>query len=394
MVATPPIVAGEAVSTVDSSVALPRPRGMEASNSAQSTVVFAAASFAVVLFAMVPASTRIASQQLDGLSIGLIRAVGAGLLTAPLLIVCRLRPPNNAKDFGLLLVYAFANFAAFPLLFSLGAPRTSGTHAALIMATMPLLVGIIGIMLDRRLPRWNWFLGMAIAVTGETALVGLRNVGTQSGATIAGDAIVFAGCALSAIGLVAGARLGSRMNPLAGAFWAVTIAAVGLLPFAALHAMAAPVSYLDLTALTWAAIVQITLGAAVLANIALVWALSKGGLVRVAPLQFAQPVCALFFANVLLNEPLTLALLLVAAAIVLGIVISSRAARPGSTAREASRPVVQRVRSMARYLAPLFVDPEEQGANGTGARWTPSNVRPGTGASAGARLSIGEGRDP
>ena len=347
------------MSTAGTSVALPRLRGMEGSSSARSTVVFAAAAFAVVLFALVPASTRIASLQLDGLSIGLMRAVGAGLLTAPLLIVCRLRPPNNAKDFGLLLVYAFANFAGFPILFSLGAPRTSGTHAALIMATMPLLVGIIGITLDRRLPRWSWFLGMAIAATGEAALVGLRNVGTPSGATIAGDAIVFAGCALSAIGLVAGARLGSRMNPLAGAFWAMTIAAVGLLPFAAIHAMAAPVSYLDLTAVTWAGIVQITLGAAVLANIALVWALSKGGLARVAPLQFGQPVCALFFASLLLDEPVTLSLLLVAAAIVFGIVISSRSARPASTPGP-FRSVAEQVRAMARYLAPLFVDPEEQ----------------------------------
>src|SRR5580700_6752039 len=172
-------------------------RGMYSLTASRSTFVFAAACFAVVLFALVPSSTRIAGLQLDGLSIGLIRAVGAGLLTAPLLLICRLRPPNNKKDVGLLLVYAFANFAGFPVLFSLGTQKTSGAHVALV---------------------------------------------------------------------------------------------------------------------------QITLGAAVLANISLVWALARGGLVRVAPLQFAQPVCALFFASALLNERLTSSLLLVAAAIVCGIV--------------------------------------------------------------------------
>lgn len=223
----------------------------------------------------------------------------------------------------------------------------------------PLLIGIIGIVLDRRLPRWSWFLGIAIAVTGEAALVGLRNLGTTAGTTIAGDAIVFAGCALSAIGLVAGARLGSRMNPLAGAFRAMTIAAVGLAPFAAVHALTAPYRYLNLTGMTWVALVQITLGAAVLANISLVWALSRGGLVRVAPLQFAQPVCALFFACALLNEPLTSSLLFVAAAIVFGIVTASRGARSSPTTRESVRSIAERARSVARYISPLFLEPEQ-----------------------------------
>lgn len=329
-------------------------RGTYSLNASRPSFVFAAACFAVVLFALVPASTRIAGLQLDGLSVGLIRAVGAGLLTAPLLIILRMRPPNNIEDLGLLLVYAFGNFAGFPVLFSLGTQRTSGAHVALIMATMPLLIGIIGIILDRRLPRWTWFLGMSLAVAGEAALVGLRNLGTAAGATVVGDAIVFAGCTLSAIGLVAGARLGSRTNPLVGALWAMTIAAAGLVPFAAMHALAQPYRYLNLTAMTWAAIVQITLGAAVLANISLVWALSRGGLVRVAPIQFAQPVCALFFASALLNERLTPSLLIVGATIVLGIITASRGARPSKT----TRTVAESVRSVGRYLSPLFFDQE------------------------------------
>jgi drug/metabolite transporter (DMT)-like permease len=335
-------------------------RGIHNLSVPRPSLVFAAACVAIILFALVPASTRIAGLQLDGLSVGLIRAVGAGLLTAPVLVICRLRLPNDLKDLGILLVYAFGNFAGFPVLFSLGTQRTSGTHAALIMATMPLLVGLIGIALDRRLPRWSWFVGMAVAVMGEAALVGSRDLGSAAGATIAGDAIVFAGCALSAIGLAAGARLGSRMNPMAGAFWAMTIAAIGLAPFAAVHALTAPYRYWNLTWMTWAAIVQITLGAAVLANISLVWALSRGGLVRIAPLQFAQPVCALFFASALLNERLTLSLLFVAAAIVFGIVMACCGARPNSITSEAVRAVIGRVRSVAGFLSPMFVEPEQE----------------------------------
>jgi uncharacterized membrane protein len=148
------------------------------------------------------------------------------------------------------------------------------------------------------------------------------------------------------------------MNPLAGTFWAITIAAVGLIPFAAVHALTAPYRYLDLTWMTWAAIVQITLGAAVLANIAFVWALSNGGVVRIAPLQFAQPACALLFTSVLLNEPLTISLLAAAAAIVFGIVTASRGARPSSTTKKPARATTERARSLALFLSPMFVEPE------------------------------------
>src|ERR1700740_789664 len=104
------------MSTLSVNVTTDAPRGASALVPAhfQPYLLFAAACFAVVLFASVPASTRIAGLQLDGLSIGLIRAVGAGLLTGPLLLIWRLRPPHQAEDLGLLLLYALGNFAAIP----------------------------------------------------------------------------------------------------------------------------------------------------------------------------------------------------------------------------------------------------------------------------------------
>jgi drug/metabolite transporter (DMT)-like permease len=293
----------------------------------QPALVFAAACFAVVLFALVPASTRIATTQLDGLSIGLIRIVGAGLASLPLLFFLRPQAPQRPQDWGLLLLYAFGNFAAFPVLFSLGVHRTSGAHAALIMAAMPLFIGLIGMVLDRRLPRSSWFIGAAIAVAGETALVAMGNGASSTGATVGGDAIVFAGCTFSAVGIVAGARLSARMKPLAAALWGITVASLAVAPWAAMRMAATAHAYQSLNGATWAAIVHITLGAAVTANVLWLWAVSRGGLVRVAPIQFAQPVCALFFASVLLNERLTASLLFVAACIVFGTITACRGAR-------------------------------------------------------------------
>jgi drug/metabolite transporter (DMT)-like permease len=328
----------------------------------QTACVFAAACLAIILYALVPATTRIAAVQLDGLSIGLIRTVGAGLVSLPLLFALRLRPPQRPRDWGLLLLYGFGNFAAFPILFSVGTQRTSGAHAALIMAVMPLIVGLIGMVLDRRLPRWTWFVGAAIAVIGETALVGMRNMGDSAGAAVAGDAIVFAACSLSAVGIVAGARLSSRMNPFSASLWAIAIAGVGFAPFAAMHLAAAPYEYAHLSGTTCVAILHITLGAAVMANVAWLWAVVRGGLVRIAPIQFAQPVCALFFACTLLGERVTASLLLVAFGIVFGSITACRAARPISNQKAILQNVFvagrQRLASVALQTWSVIRGPE------------------------------------
>ena len=293
----------------------------------QTSVTFGVACFAIVLFALVPATTRIAGAQLSGISIGLIRTVGAGFLSLPLLLI--LRPAAPAKqDWGLLLLYAFGNFAGFPILFTVGVQHTSGSHAALVMPTMPLFIGLIGMVLERRLPRGIWFVGAAIALTGEAVLVGAGNMSRSGGASALGDAIVFIACALSAIGIVAGARLGSRTTPLGVALWAITIASATLAPWAIVRLSAAPHVYQNLTETTWCALLQITLGAAVAANVSLLWAVARGGLVRVAPVQFAQPVCALFFVSALLNERLSTSVLLMTVSIVFGTVTACLGARP------------------------------------------------------------------
>jgi drug/metabolite transporter (DMT)-like permease len=281
-----------------------------------------------VLFALTPATTRLAAAQIDGLSVGIIRTVGAGLVALPLLVLLRLTPPKRMGHWSLLLLSAFGSFAAFPILFSIGTQRTSGCHAALIMAVMPLLVGCTGMVLDRRLPRPTWFMGAAIAVAGEIALVCIRSGGVSTTATLSGDAIVLAGCILFALGVVAGARLSTRIDPLSATFWAITVASIGLVPLAVMHWRTMPLSYHAFTATTWVAVLHITIGATIIANVSWLWALSRGGLVRVAPIQFAQPVCALVFASALLSERLNGVLILVAAVIIFGTVTACRGARP------------------------------------------------------------------
>ena len=321
----------------------------------RSVLVFGAAGLAVFLFALVPSTTRIAAGELSGLSIGLIRAVGAGFFALPVLLLSRQRLPRR-QDLGLLALYAFGNFAGFPILFAIGVQRTSGSHAALIMAAMPLIIAFIGMLLEGRLPRWIWFAGAAIAVGGETALIGFGSASRAGGATAAGDAIVLAACVLSAVGIVAGARLGSRIGPLSATLSASAIAGVSLAPWVIVRLLTMPYAYENITAGAWVSLIQITLGAAVLANLMWLWAVSRGGLVRVAPIQFAQPVCALFLAAALLHEQLSASLLLISVSIVLGTIIACRGARPQQTAKAPQRAAAAPRQQSPRVLAAMRTD--------------------------------------
>lgn len=291
----------------------------------ESILVLVAASVTIILFALTPSTTLVAVTQIDGFSIGIVRTVGTGLVALPLLLIFRLRPPQKWDDWRLLILSALGSFAAFPVLFSLGSQRTSASHAALIMAVMPLLVGVIGMTIDRRMPRPGWFMGASMAVAGESALFAFRDGGSVE-VSVTGDALVLSGCLMFAVGVVAGARLTTRYNPWAATFWAITLAGVGLAPLAALHVSAMPLSAIAIAPATAVALLHLTLGATILANVAWLWALARGGIARIAPLQFGQPVLALLFASLLLGEYLTLRLALAGLLIVAGIIVSYRAA--------------------------------------------------------------------
>jgi drug/metabolite transporter (DMT)-like permease len=65
----------------------------------------------------------------------------------------------------------------------------------------------------------------------------------------------------------------------------------------------------------------------VLAYAAWYWALNHGSVVRIAPVQFAQPVVSLIFAVVLLSEVITVSVIISTVMILSGIVLASRAQR-------------------------------------------------------------------
>jgi drug/metabolite transporter (DMT)-like permease len=304
-------------------IARPYPIGTGTASAWRTNIaVLAAAAFTIALFGLTPVTTRIAGTQIDGLTVGLVRTVGAGAFTIPVLAVCRIPIPRDGASWALLLISALGSFVAFPLLFSIGAQLTSAAHAGLMMATMPLITSALGLLIDRRTPRMAWFVGALVALLGETALVMMSDHGADAAATMTGDCVVLLACVMCACGFAAGGKLAARINPWAATLWAVTVASVALAPWAIVSFRG--VDWAGLAPATWGALLHITVGATLLAYVSWFWALSRGGIARVAPLQLVQPVVALLFAVLLLGEHVPTQLMAAAVAIVGGVVIARR----------------------------------------------------------------------
>jgi drug/metabolite transporter (DMT)-like permease len=297
--------------------------------------IFAAAGLAISLFALTPVTARLSVVQFDATDVGLMRIAIAGLIAVPVLLIFRLRPPQLRRDWLLLSFSAFGTFSAFPILFVIGTQRTSAAHASLIMAAMPLFTVAIAAGLDRRMPMRLWLAGTLVAVAGEAALVLLREYGAHTEQSRAGDLLVLCACILCACGSATGARVARHMNSWAVTFWGIALAGLALGPIALLRLSA--IQWTGVPPLSWIALTHFTIGAGIFAFVAWFWSLAKGGIDRIAVLQFMQPVLGVIFAWGFLGEHPTPMVLITGALIVLGIVIAWRGSAQNQTSTEITK---------------------------------------------------------
>lgn len=247
-----------------------------------------------------PLLTKVAVTEMDPLAAGVLRTVLAGVLVWPLVLGRRIPWPTAPRDRVYLAISGLAAFVAFPLIFSYGQRLTSALHAALILATLPVFTSLFGHIVERRPVTPAWIAGCALALGGEVAVIAFRPLGA-TGSSLAGDAIVLASSAVCSIGYVAGARLSQRGYPsLSTTLWGVALSSVVLLP--ALGYSALTTGLPDASAAAWAAVFVLAFVTSIVGYVVWYWALARGGITRVASVQFTQPLFGLALAAVVLGE--------------------------------------------------------------------------------------------
>lgn len=279
--------------------------------------------FAVICWGITPAITAFQVSEIPALEAGLMRSVFAAPPAILCILVMRLACPSDAVTWGWLLFAGFAAFCGFPILFTYGIALTSTAHAALILACMPVISGGMGAILDRRMPRYGWFIGAALALIGEAVLITSRD--SSGEATLQGDLLVVLAAAISGAGYVAGSRATAKIGTWSTTFWGVTIAGLAQLPI--LIWLMIGTDWTTVTHVGWLSTLYLVMFSTVLGYAAWYWALNHGTVVRIVPIQFSQPLVSLVFAVVLLSEEITQPIIISTALILGGIIMASRAQR-------------------------------------------------------------------
>ena len=269
-------------------------------------VALAAALVTLVFWGGTVVANRVAVESIDGLTVGALRSMLAGFIGLGIAAAFRLPLPKQARHRWLLIVSGWINFAIWPTVLSLGVALANASHAALIMALLPVTTGLIAAIVNRVRPRPGWWLGATVAIAGTVLLIVFtRPAGdlALSPTWLAGDLVVLAGVCLCSAGYVAGAKLG----PVVGS-WSATFYGLGaalMLTVPAILILYPYTVWAEVTVDSWLGVGWLTLFSSLTGYALWFLAMSRGGIARIAVFQFLQPVLSVAAAAAILGERIT-----------------------------------------------------------------------------------------
>ena len=271
----------------------------------------------------VPAEAApVAAARAEGVEVISEIELGARLLPNPLIGVTG----TNGKTTTTALLGAIleaAGFVVFPVVYTIGQERTSGLHGVMILAALPIFTGIYASLVARRRPARAWIVGSAVALAGEAVLIAGR--GAAGGdATLVGDLIVLGAALVVSAGYVAGALLPPRGVPSSVVtYWGVAIGALVLSPL--FTGLVAADGLPRAGATAWGAVLFLAVVTSIAGYVGWYWALDRGGIQRIATLQFLQPLSGFALAAIVLGDRVTMPIAVGSVLIVTGILVAQRA---------------------------------------------------------------------
>lgn len=270
-------------------------------------------------------ANRVAVESIDGLSAGAFRSMLAGFIGLGIALAFRLPFPKKTRHRWLLLFSGCINFAVWPMILSVGIALSNASHAALIMALLPVTTGLIAAVVNRTRPNPGWWLGAAIAIAGSVLLIVFtRPAGdlTLSPTYLIGDLVILLGVGLCSAGYVSGAKLSPVIGSWSSTFYGLGAALLLLIPMMLI--LYPRTDWAAVTTDSWVAVAWLTLFSSIAGYALWFLAMDRGGIARIAVFQFLQPVLSVMAAAVILGERITWTIVAAGAAILLGTWIAQR----------------------------------------------------------------------
>lgn len=142
----------------------------------------------------------------------------------------------SVKDIFRLFICGLVGVALNQLTFYKGLSISTPINAALIVATIPILVLIFSALFLRQTPTWKQSLGVIISASGAYYLIVYASGGLQINNTY-GDLLILLNCFSYAIYMVVVKPLLEKYHPLFITKWMFAVAAVIVFPFTISDAM-------------------------------------------------------------------------------------------------------------------------------------------------------------
>lgn len=275
------------------------------------------AALGVIAFSLTFPATAWGLEGFGPWSLVAVRSVLAALIAGGCLLALRIPPPDRRHWPGLAVVGAGV-VCGFPMLTTLALQTSTTAHAAVVVGLLPLTTALMSALrVGSRPSRTFW----VAALAGAAAVVAFT-VQQSGGALTTADLYLFAALLVCAAGYTEGGRLARVMPGWQVIGWALILCLPLALPVAATALALEPAR---LTAHSVTGLLWVAAGSQFLGLIVWYRGMAAIGIPKASQLQLAQPLLTLVWSVLLLNEHLTVAAPLTAAAVLVCIAVTQRA---------------------------------------------------------------------
>jgi drug/metabolite transporter (DMT)-like permease len=265
-------------------------------------------------------ATRIAVSAIDPIALTAARTAIAGLCSLALLIVLR-RPPPPRRLWFSLAVAMLCISVMFPLLMALAVQTVDASHGGVVLGILPIATAFVAVLITHERPKPLFWIASIVGAALVIAFALRQGGGTLS----AGDLLLIAAVAVSAIGYAFSGRLTADMPGWEVISWVLVMALPISLPAAVFTLPAADLS--DIPLKPWLALLYVALFSQWIGFFAWNAGMAIGGIARVSQVQLLQPFITFALAALFNGETITPQIVLFASAVVATVAISTRTRR-------------------------------------------------------------------
>jgi drug/metabolite transporter (DMT)-like permease len=257
------------------------------------------------------------------LSLALLRVAGAAIVYLTLFLLIRRRLPRGltARQWWMLTLVAMSGVTFNQLFFVSGIARSTVAHAGLIVALGPIMVLVLSCLMrleELTIPK---FVGMLVSFAGVAVLT-VAKAGRLNGGHLVGDLILLAGSAVFAYYTILVKEVADQYDALTLNALAYAIGLVILLPFT-VHALP-EVPWQRAPLYSWWGLGFAILLGSVVPYLIFAYVMAELTAARVAAFAYIQPVISTGLGIWLLDEHLTVKVVVGGILILAGVYLTER----------------------------------------------------------------------